>query len=283
MSNYLSLKATPAEFLAVTGVTPAEFDKYLPEFTTAYRLLYPDKQRSSESSQRPADTSGLEALIRIEDKLLFVWMAHKVQAKQAILQSCFGFSGEQAEYWLERLLPAMQLTLYSLASTKLHPYCATFLQLLNANRARYLVIGSYAVAFHGYLRPILDLDVFISTEVDNALKLEQVLHNLGPGAESGIARYFQDPEKVIRIGQAPLAIGTPESIGRFVQFGTAPIRIEVMTSISAVSFEECYQDRVHGVIDNRPVQLIGLTQLKVNKEASLGEKHAIDLAQLVAR
>jgi hypothetical protein len=54
----------------------------------------------------------------------------------------------------------------------------------------------------------------------------------------------------------------------------------MITSISAVTFEECYLERVAGVIDSVPVQIIGLHQLKANKQASIRPKDADDLAHL---
>jgi hypothetical protein len=199
---------------------------------------------------------------------------------QPALALQFGLSPSQVNYWIDRLLPVWQLTLSHLTKTNLQPNCIQFLQLLNSYQVEYLVVGGHAVAFHGYLRPILDLDIFIATHPLNAHKLVQVLQAVGPGVVSQTVDYFQMEERVIRIGQPPFSVERFAPDDRFIHLGLPPTQLEIITSISAVTFEMCYPERVAGVIDNVPVQIIGLPQLKINKQAGIRAKDADDLAHL---
>jgi hypothetical protein len=126
----------------------------------------------------------------------------------------------------------------------------------------------------------LDLDVFIATHPRNAQKLVQALQDFGHGVAPQIGSYLQMEQRVIRVGQPPFTVERFAPDDRFIQLGVLPTQLEMMTSISAVTFEECYPERVAGVIGNVPVQIIGLRQLKANKQASIRPKDADDLAHL---
>jgi hypothetical protein len=267
--------------LTVTGVPLEEFDHYLPHFIAAYNEVYPhEKGMDSQPGQQQSRDGVPDTLGPWEDKLLFIWLYHKMQTLPPALGSHFGLNPSQVNYWIDRLLPALQLAQANLTVINLSPNCVQFLQLLNTYQVEYLVIGGHAVAFHGYRRPILDLDIFIATHSLNAQKLVQVLQEFGHGVAPQAVEYFQLAERTIRIGQPPFTVERFAPDDRFIQLGVPPTQVEVITSISAVTFEECYPERVAGVIDNVPVQIIGLPQLKVNKQASIRLKDADDLAHL---
>jgi hypothetical protein len=155
-----------------------------------------------------------------------------------------------------------------------------FLRLLSNEAVDYVLIGGWAVAFHGYVRPILDLDVFVGTDPQTAEKLVRVLNGYGHGVAPQALALLQLPEKVIRIGQPPFDVTRFAPHDRFIQFGTAPTPIEIMTTISGVTFAECYPVRVMMLIDDIEVPIIGREQLRANKAASIREKDADDLAHL---
>src|SRR5260370_4862397 len=67
---------------------------------------------------------------------------------------------------------------------------------------------------------------------------------------------------------------------KIVRMGVEPVRIEVMTSISGVEFDECYRERLESTLNDVPVSLINLRHLKINKEASGRFKDLADLEQL---
>jgi len=108
---------------------------------------------------------------------------------------------------------------------ELPPDFKEFLRLLNAERVEYLLIGGYAVAYHGYPRTTNDIDVWISIHPDNAAKMVQVLQEFGFDVPELTQNLFLKPDSIVRMGLPPL-------------------RIEVSTTISGVDFSECYPSRV---------------------------------------
>lgn len=136
-----------------------------------------------------------------------------------------------------------------------------FLRLLNANGVEYLLIGGYAVGYYGYPRATHDLDVWIARHPENAGRMVAVLRQFG----------FDTPD---------LSPGLFLQDGSIVRLGVPPMRIEVLTTISGVGFDECYAGRVIDTIDGVEVSVISLEQLKVNKRASGRYKDLDDLEHL---
>lgn len=136
-----------------------------------------------------------------------------------------------------------------------------FLRLLNAHRVRYLLIGGFAVGYHGYPRSTNDIDVWVEMSHDNASKLVAVIEEFGFALPQLTLDLFLQPDKIVRMG-------------------VPPMRIEVLTTISGVKFEECFSGRVEDEIDGVPVNLIGLAHLKENKQASGRHKDLDDLDNL---
>ncbi len=136
-----------------------------------------------------------------------------------------------------------------------------FLKLLNSNRVEYLLIGGYAVAYYGYPRATADMDLWIAVSPANAERAAKALREFG----------FDVPEL------------TPQTLlaaNKIVRIGLPPMRIELMTGISGVSFDECYQSRTRVEIDGIDVSLISLDDLKANKRASARYKDLDDLEHL---
>lgn len=136
-----------------------------------------------------------------------------------------------------------------------------FLKLLNAHQVRYLLIGGFAVGYYGYPRSTNDIDVWVEISDENASKLVSVIEEFGFALPELTSDLFLQPDKIVRMG-------------------IPPMRIEVLTSISGVDFEECFSDRVEDEIDGVPVNLIGLIHLKENKRASGRHKDLDDLDNL---
>ena len=134
-----------------------------------------------------------------------------------------------------------------------------FLQLLNSSKVEYLLIGGYAVAYYGYPRATADMDIWVNATPENAERLVGVFDSFGFNEVA--ADMFLRESQVIRMGVPPL-------------------RIEVLTSISGVSFPECFAERLIAVIDEVEVSLISLGHLKVNKKASGRFKDLDDLEHL---
>jgi hypothetical protein len=136
-----------------------------------------------------------------------------------------------------------------------------FLSLLDAHRVEYLLIGGYAVAYHGYPRATVDLDVWIARTPDNAQRTVAALYEFG----------FTDP--VLR----PALFLEQD---RIVRMGVPPFRIEIATTISGVEFDDCYRSRVDAVIDGVVVPVIDLANLRRNKQAAGRNKDLDDLENL---
>jgi hypothetical protein len=136
-----------------------------------------------------------------------------------------------------------------------------FLRLLRAHGVEYLLIGGWAVGYHGYPRSTDDLDIWIAIAPDNAARAAQALREFG----------FDVPE---------LSTDLLLQNDQIVRMGVEPVRIEVMTTISGVRFGECYPERLETMLDGEPVSLISLRHLRLNNKASGRLKDLSDLENL---
>jgi hypothetical protein len=143
----------------------------------------------------------------------------------------------------------------------LNPDFKEFIQSLNDNGVRYLVIGGYAVALHGYPRYTKDLDVWIERDPDNVAKLMKALVQFGFGSLDLAAEDFLEPEQII-------------------QLGYPPNRIDLITSPPGVDFDRSYVARVVVTIDDVPVYFIDLENLKKTKKAAGRLQDLADLENL---
>jgi transposase len=112
MITYKKLKSQPKRCLALTGLTPVEFEDLLPAFAKAHADIYPSVLTvAGQPRQRwvPAGRPG--ALSCIEDKLLFVLVYQKTYPLQVVLGELFGIGTSQVNYWLQRLLPVLRAAL----------------------------------------------------------------------------------------------------------------------------------------------------------------------------
>ena len=148
-----------------------------------------------------------------------------------------------------------------MATIRLPPDFKEFLQLLNAHQVEYLLVGGYAVGYHGYPRATVDMDIWIGKGAPTAAKMVEVLREFGFDVPNLSADLFLRDDQIVRMG-------------------VPPIRLEIFTSIPGVRFEECYAERVLGEIDGVPVSLINLRDLKTNKKASGRNKDLADLENL---
>jgi hypothetical protein len=135
------------------------------------------------------------------------------------------------------------------------------LSLLNSNKVQYLVLGGYAVGYHGYPRPTGDIDIWIATSEENAKKVK-----------AAVAAFGFDVPNLTEI------LFLQE--GNIVRFGLPPLRIEILTSVSGITFQECYSRRVIDIIDGVEVSFISLEDLKTNKLASGRHKDLNDYENL---
>ena len=131
-----------------------------------------------------------------------------------------------------------------------------FIQLLNFHEIEYLVVGGYALAFHGRPRFTGDIDFWIAVSSENATRFMRVLTDFGFGNLLLTAEDFTKEDVV-------------------VQFGYEPNRIDILTSVTGLDFDSCFERSVKANLDGRLVNFIHLEDLRRNK-ASTGRKKDLD-------
>lgn len=136
-----------------------------------------------------------------------------------------------------------------------------FLQLLNSKEIEYLVIGGYAVGYHGYPRATGDLDIWIAIYEKNAIKMIEALKEFGFDLPEVKKEIFLEEEKVIRMG-------------------VPPMRLEILTSIDGVCFEMCFKNRVIVDLDDFKVNFISKDDLLINKRSSGRPQDLVDFDKL---
>ena len=117
------------------------------------------------------------------------------------------------------------------------------------------------MGYHGYPRATADMDIWIMMNPENAEKVVAALKQFGFNIPGLSVEMFLKPNQIIRMG-------------------VPPVRIEILTTISGVSFEECYPERVVDELDGVEVNLISLRHLKINKKAFGRHKDLDDLENL---
>lgn len=136
-----------------------------------------------------------------------------------------------------------------------------FIQSLNGHDVRYLVVGGYAVAYHGHPRYTKHMDVWVWMEPDNADRLLEALNDFGFGGIGLKAIDFLEP-------------------GQVIQLGYPPNRIDILTDLKGVTFPACWERRVVVDIDGTTVNFIDLPHLKANKRATGRHQDLADLENL---
>jgi len=112
MLTYEQLKRNPRKFVALTGLTVAEFEKVLPAYTRAYQRRFPGTQTmTGQPRQRQAGGGRKATWASMEQKLLFVLVFQKAYPLQVLLGEVFDLSQSQATRWIHRLLPVLKETL----------------------------------------------------------------------------------------------------------------------------------------------------------------------------
>ena len=135
------------------------------------------------------------------------------------------------------------------------------LECFNARGVEYLVVGAYALAFHGAPRATGDIDLLIKPELANATRMLAALGDFG----------FPS------LGLKPEEMAAPEQV---LQLGYEPVRVDIITSLTALSWEEAWASRRAGSIAGVPVEFIGRDAYLANKLASGRRKDLADIEAL---
>ncbi len=136
-----------------------------------------------------------------------------------------------------------------------------FLSALISRDVKFLLIGGHALAGHGQPRLTEDLDVFSEPSLANARRLRDALSDFGFGEVAPSVAELAAPDKVFMLGRKPW-------------------RIDILTGISGVSFDEAWATRVEADFVSKPLFVIGREALLKNKRASGRPKDLLDVAML---
>ena len=136
-----------------------------------------------------------------------------------------------------------------------------FVHLLNAKTVKYVLVGAWAMAFHARPRYTGDVDFFVEPSPENAGKLMEVINDFGFGGIGIDAADFLQSDHVIQLGRAPN-------------------RVDLLTGISGVSFQEAWSGRVTANLSGVEVAVIGREHLIRNKRAANRPKDRADLESL---
>jgi hypothetical protein len=143
----------------------------------------------------------------------------------------------------------------------LDPNFKEFIELLNANGVEYLVIGGFAVNFHGYPRYTKDIDFWIWMTEENIDRVMTAIEAFGFGSLGLRADDFLSPDAII-------------------QLGYEPYRIDLLMSVDGVDFPVCYDRRTQAEVDGTIVNFLSLTDLIVAKREAGRFQDLADAEQL---
>ncbi|HJX28941.1 MAG TPA: DUF6036 family nucleotidyltransferase [Thermoanaerobaculia bacterium] len=147
------------------------------------------------------------------------------------------------------------------ALVKLQKDLREFIELLLSQNVEFLVVGGHAVAFHGYPRLTEDVDLLIRPTLENGSRILRALDLFGFGSIGLTAEDFTAPD-------------------RMIQLGRAPNRIDLLTQIWGLSFEEAWASRVPAELDSLEVFVIGREELIRNKRATARPQDLADAEKL---
>lgn len=136
-----------------------------------------------------------------------------------------------------------------------------FIESLNSNKVKYLLVGGYAIAFHGHPRYTKDLDIWLEMSEENAANILKALNDFGFGDLDVSKKDFLQK-------------------GMVVQLGYPPNRIDLINSPDGVDFAECYETKIEIEIEGLKISVIDLENLKKNKKASGRLQDLADLEKL---
>ncbi|MFW5857616.1 MAG: hypothetical protein ACOCX4_07050 [Planctomycetota bacterium] len=143
----------------------------------------------------------------------------------------------------------------------IHPDFKELLRLLEEHRVDYMIVGGYAVAYHGYPRFTKDLDIFFDASDDNIGRLRAALMAFAFDEES-------------------LPVDVFKAMGNVLTFGAEPSRVDLLNSIDGITYQEARPSIVRGSYDDLAVSFIGLDALLQNKRATERTRDKADLEEL---
>jgi hypothetical protein len=138
-----------------------------------------------------------------------------------------------------------------------------FIRALNAHAVEYMLVGGYAVGVYGHVRATTDIDFFYRNTSDNVERLMRAMMSFGAPAQLIDAQHLAAVDAV-------------------TQMGAPPIRIDLLSSLSGVTFEQAAPDTIHVDVAGERLPVIGLAALRQNKQATKRPKDRDDLRHIPA-
>jgi predicted nucleotidyltransferase len=136
-----------------------------------------------------------------------------------------------------------------------------FIESLNERSVQYLIVGAYAVAFHGHPRYTKDIDIWIERSDENIDRLLKALTDFGLGSLGFQKEDFSNPEMI-------------------VQIGVPPNRIDILSDLEGLIFSTAFQNRKEVDLYGIKIAVIGLDDLRISKKAAGRPRDIADLADL---
>jgi len=135
-----------------------------------------------------------------------------------------------------------------------------FIELLNRNTVRYIIIGGYAVVYHGYVRSTNDIDIWLDIRRDNIKKVLKALDDFGFSSLNIKEEDF--------------------SANQILQLGYPPNRIDLITTPAGIDFETCWESKEQVFIDDITLNIIDLESLIKTKQATGRTRDLADIEEL---
>ena len=135
------------------------------------------------------------------------------------------------------------------------------LELLNARKVEFVIVGAYALAFHGVPRFTGDIDILVKPDTENASKILAALKDFGFGSLDLNESDFNVPDKV-------------------VQLGVSPVRIDFITSLTGVTWQKAFTGKIKGHYGDIEVYYLSREELISNKKALGRNKDIADIEAL---
>ncbi len=136
-----------------------------------------------------------------------------------------------------------------------------FLKLLETHQVDYMIVGGYAVAYHGFPRFTKDIDIFFDDSSVNVDRLMQALVDFG-------------------FNQRSIPRDTLQTAGKVLAIGVAPVRIDLINQISGLSFIDARPNTIRGQYGEVMVTFIGRDDLIQNKSSTSRAKDKADVEEL---
>lgn len=133
--------------------------------------------------------------------------------------------------------------------------------ILNHCKVQYIIVGAYAVGYHGYIRATTDMDILVNSAPANATRLAAALKDFA-GVEV-------DPARIVE--------------RTLIELGREPNSVHIITTITGVPWETAWRTRVKGEIGKQPAPFLSRQSLIINKRAIGRDKDRLDLKGIGAK